>query len=63
MEGAPFEVDRCDRAALEDAADQHLVRRGHGGRLACLDDRNLLALIGVTTPNVKNRTLTVSPTR
>jgi hypothetical protein len=44
--GAAFEVDRCDRVALEDAAYQHLVGRGHPGHLARLDDLNLLTLIG-----------------
>ncbi len=43
--GAAFEVDRCDRAALEDAAEEHLVGRGHLDRLTCLDDLNSLALI------------------
>src|SRR5882757_3690262 len=42
--GAAFEVDRCDRAALEDAAYEHLVGRGHLDRLARLDDLNSLAL-------------------
>ena len=44
--GAAFQVDRCDRAALEDAAYEHLVGRGHRNRLARLDDLNLLALVG-----------------
>jgi hypothetical protein len=43
--GAAFEVDRCDRAALEDAAYKHLVGRGHLDRLARLNDLNSLALI------------------
>ncbi len=43
--GAAFEVDRCDRAALEDAAEEDLVGRGHLDRLACLNDLNSLALI------------------
>jgi hypothetical protein len=43
--GAAFEVDRCDRAALQDAAYEHLVRRGHRDRFARLDDLNSLALI------------------
>src|SRR5258708_29811994 len=43
--GAAFEVDRCDRAALEDSAYEHLVGRGHRDRLARLDDLNSLALI------------------
>jgi hypothetical protein len=30
---------------LEDAADEHLVGRGHLDRLACLDDLDSLALI------------------
>src|SRR6267142_4674080 len=38
--GAAFEVDRCDRAALEDAAEEHLVGRGHLDRLASLSDLN-----------------------
>jgi hypothetical protein len=38
-------VDRCDRAALEDAAYEHLVGRGHWDRLARLDDLNSLAPI------------------
>src|SRR6266436_4043391 len=42
--GAAFEVDRCDRAALEDAAYEYLVGRGHLDRLARLDDLNSLAL-------------------
>jgi hypothetical protein len=42
---AAFEVDRCDRAALEDAAEEHLVGRGHLDRLARLNDLNSLALI------------------
>src|ERR1700730_10604592 len=42
---AAFEVDRCDRAALEDTAEEHLVGRGHLDRLACLNDLNSLALI------------------
>src|SRR4029077_6678592 len=42
---AASEVDRCHRAALEDAAYQHLVGRGHRDRLARLDDLNSLALI------------------
>src|SRR6202795_3080200 len=40
--GAAFEVDRCDGAALTDAAYEHLVRRGHRDRLARLDDLNWL---------------------
>jgi len=43
--GAAFEVNRRDRAALEGAAYEHLVGRGHLDRLARLDDLNLLALI------------------
>jgi hypothetical protein len=43
--GAAFEVERCNRAALEDAAYEHLVGRGHLDRLARLDDLNSLALI------------------
>src|SRR6266576_3354218 len=43
--GAAFEVDRCDRAALEDAAYEHLVGGAHLDRLARLDDLNSLALI------------------
>src|SRR6202162_5942676 len=43
--GAAFEVDRCDRAALENAAEEHLVGRGHLDRLARLNDLNSLALI------------------
>ena len=43
---AAFEVDRRDRTALEDAAYDHLVGRGHLDRLARIDDLNLLALIG-----------------
>jgi hypothetical protein len=42
---AAFEVDRYDCAALEDAAEEHLVGRGHLDRLARLDDLNSLALI------------------
>src|SRR6267378_6276348 len=42
---AAFELDRCDRAALEDAAYEHLVGRGHRDRLARLDDLNSLTLI------------------
>ena len=37
---AAFEVDRCGRAALQDAADDHLVGCGHLDRLASLDDLN-----------------------
>jgi len=44
--GAAFEMDRCDRVALDDAAYQHLVGRGHLDHLARLNDLNLLALIG-----------------
>src|ERR1700730_1644725 len=36
--GAAFDMDRCDRAALEDSADEHLVGRGHLDHLARLDD-------------------------
>jgi hypothetical protein len=43
--GATFDVDRCDRAALEDTTKEHLVGRGHLDRLARLDDLNSLALI------------------
>src|SRR5258708_29854183 len=43
--GAAFELDRCDRAALEDAAYEHLVWRVHRNRLARLDDLHLLALV------------------
>src|SRR6267378_4065125 len=43
--GTASEVDRCDRAALEDAAEEHLVGRGHRDRLASLSDLNSLALI------------------
>src|SRR6202795_423924 len=32
--GAAFEVDRCDRATLEDSAYEHLVGRGHLDGLA-----------------------------
>ena len=42
---AASEMDRCDRAALEDAAYEHLVGRGHLDRLARLNDLNALALI------------------
>src|ERR1700730_10431185 len=41
---AAFQVDRCDRAALEDAAEEHLVGRGHLDCLARLNDLNSLAL-------------------
>jgi hypothetical protein len=44
-DGAAFEMDRCDRAALEDAAEEQLVGSGHLDRLARLDDINSLALI------------------
>src|SRR6202035_3093281 len=43
--GAALEVIRCDRAALEDAAEEHLVGRGHRDRLARLNALNSLALI------------------
>jgi len=42
---AAFEVDRCDRAALEDVAEEHLVGRGHRDRFARLNDLYSLALI------------------
>jgi hypothetical protein len=42
--GAAFKVDRCDRAALENAAEEHLIGEGHRDRLSCLNDRNSLAL-------------------
>jgi hypothetical protein len=41
--GAAFEVDRCDRAPLENAAEEHLVGEGHRDRLSCLNDRNSLS--------------------
>jgi hypothetical protein len=43
--GAAFEVNRYDRAALEDAAEEHMVGQGHLDRLACLSDLSSLALI------------------
>jgi hypothetical protein len=42
--GAAFDVDRGDRAALQDAAEEHLVGRRHLDGLARLNDLNLLAL-------------------
>src|SRR6266851_6830602 len=36
--GAAFDMDRCDRAALEDSAEEHLVGRSHLDHLARLDD-------------------------
>src|SRR5579864_4221487 len=38
--GAAFDMDRGDRAALEDSADEHLVGRSHLDHLARLDDLN-----------------------
>jgi hypothetical protein len=37
-------MDRCDRAAFQDAAEEHLVGRGHLDGFARLDDLNSLAL-------------------